>query len=184
MELKAVHPYDVSKACADMISQSYARTYGVPAVVTRCGNFFGPGDSNWQRLVPGVIRDVVEGRRPVVRSDGTPTRDYLYIIDAALAYMRLAEALAGQPELIGETFNFSTERPLSVLKFIDLIQAAAGTNLEPDIRATSTSEIPHQFLSAAKARRLLGWRPTYTVEEAVAETVAWYRKQLEATSTA
>jgi CDP-glucose 4,6-dehydratase len=178
MALLATHPYDVSKACADLIAQSYARTYGTPAAITRCGNFFGPGDTNWRRLVPGIIRDVVEGRRPVIRSDGSPTRDYLYVVDGARAYVCLAEALAKDPSLAGETFNFSTENPMSVLALVDLIQSAAETHLEPDVRGTATHEISHQYLSSAKAEKQLRWKPAYSIEEAMAETVAWYKALL------
>jgi CDP-glucose 4,6-dehydratase len=182
MPLLATNPYDVSKACADLIAQSYARTYGLPVAITRCGNFFGPGDTNWRRLVPGAIRDVVEGRRPLIRSDGTPTRDYLYIVDGALAYVCLAEALVKDSSAAGETFNFSTETPLSVLALVELIQSAAGTNLEPEIRGTATNEIAHQYLSAAKARERLGWCPAYSIQEAMTETMAWYRELLTADS--
>ena len=183
MELRAVHPYDVSKACADMLAQSFAHTFGVPVVITRCGNFYGPGDTNWRRLVPSIVRAVLEGQRPVVRSDGTLTRDYLYIVDAALTYIRLAEALAADAALAGEAFNFSTERPLSVMQLVGLIQQAAGTDLEPEILGTATNEIPHQYLSAAKARRVLGWEPRYAMEDAIVETVNWYRAELGLTAT-
>ena len=179
MQLRATHPYDVSKACADMLGQSYAATFGVPAAITRCGNFFGPGDTNWRRVVPGVIRDVLEGRRPIIRSDGSPTRDYLYVVDGARSYLQLGEALAKDSDLRGEAFNFSTERPLSVLELVRLIQEAAGTSLEPDIRGEASHEIADQYLSAAKARAVLGWKPSHTVEDALSETVAWYRTQLE-----
>ena len=178
MPLRAVNPYDVSKACAEMVTRSFAATFGVPAAVTRCGNIFGPGDTNWDRLVPGVVRDVLVGRRPVIRSDGRATRDYLYVQDAALAYMLLAEAMSGRPELAGEAFNFSAERPLSVLELVSLIQQAAGTAAEPDVRGTASHEIAHQSLSSYKARSLLGWKPTRTMEEALAETVEWYRREL------
>lgn len=180
MPLLATNPYDASKACADILTRSYAATYGLPAVVTRCGNFFGPGDVNWARLVPGIVRSVIEGRPPVIRSDGSPTRDYLYVLDGALSYVLLAEALAERPELAGQAFNFSTERPLSVLDLVSLVQEAAGTSLEPDVRGTARAEIPHQWLSAAKARSMLGWTPSYTLEEAVAHTVGWYRSELSA----
>jgi CDP-glucose 4,6-dehydratase len=178
MQLHATHPYDVSKACADLLGQSYAATFGVPVAVTRCGNFFGPGDTNWRRLVPGVIRDLLEERRPVIRSDGSPTRDYLYVVDGALSYLQLGEALAKDSSLAGEAFNFSTERPLSVLELVELIQQAAGTTFEPDIRRAATHEIANQYLSAAKARAVLGWMPSHSVEEALAETVAWYGEHL------
>ncbi len=178
MPLHAVNPYDVSKACAEMITRSFASTFGVPAAVTRCGNIFGPGDTNWDRLVPGVIREVLLGRRPVIRSDGRATRDYLYVKDAALAYLMLAEVMSDQPDLAGEAFNFSAERPLSVLELVTLVQQAAGTALEPDVRGTATHEIAHQSLSSSKAREVLGWKPARSIEEALAETVDWYRREL------
>lgn len=178
MPLLAVNPYDVSKACADLVSQSYYSTFDVPVCITRCGNFFGPGDRNWERLVPGTIRSLLRGERPVIRSDGTMVRDYLYVVDGALAYLLLVEAMAKDPAVIGEAFNFSTETPLTVLELVEKLQAAAGTSLEPDVQATATHEIDSQFLSAAKARKVLGWAPTMTVEDALAETVAWYREHL------
>jgi CDP-glucose 4,6-dehydratase len=175
MPLSAVHPYDVSKAAADMMAASYAHSFGVPVAITRCGNFYGPGDTNWERLFPGTIRLLLEGKAPVIRSDGTLTRDYLFVEDGALSYLRLAEALTEQPELGGEAFNFSAERPLSVLEVVALMQASVGTDFEPDIRDTASGEIPHQYLSAAKARSVLGWEPKYSVEEGLDATVAWYR---------
>lgn len=178
MPLLATNPYDASKACADIVARSYASAFAVPVAVTRCGNFFGPGDTNWDRLVPGIIRSVLEGRPPVVRSDGSPTRDYLYVADGALSYLLLAESLARDPGLAGQAFNFSTETPVSVLDLVSLIQKAAGTALAPDVRASARAEISHQWLSAAKARAVLGWAPTRSLEEALAETVAWYRDEL------
>jgi len=178
MPLLAVHPYDVSKACADLLCTSYHRTWNVPVAITRCGNFFGPGDRNWERLVPGTIRLLLRGERPVIRSDGTLVRDYLYVVDGALAYLRLAEAMADDPTLAGEAFNFSTERPLNVLELVALLQDAAGTDLEPDVRNVASHEIPAQFLSATKARDRLGWKAEWTIEDAMAETVAWYRDHL------
>ena len=178
MPLLAVNPYDVSKACADLISTSYHRTFGVPVCVTRCGNFFGPGDTNWERLVPGTIRSLLRAERPVIRSDGTMVRDYLYVVDGALAYLRLVESMAADPTIVGEAFNFSTETPLTVLELVAGLQAAAGTAFEPDVRATATHEIDSQYLSAAKARKVLGWVPTISVEAALVETVRWYRDEL------
>lgn len=175
MALLAAHPYDVSKACADLIAQSYAGTWGMPVVVTRCGNFYGPGDTNWDRLVPGTVRAVLEGRRPEIRSDGTPTRDYLYVVDGALAYLLTAERLVADRQLAGEAFNFSNERPVDVLGLTALIQKAAGTDLEPLVLAEATGEIPDQWLSAAKAKRVLGWSPRYSLEDGLGRTVAWYR---------
>jgi CDP-glucose 4,6-dehydratase len=175
MPLRAVHPYDVSKACADLLAQSFHNTFDVPVVVTRCGNFFGPGDRNWDRIVPGTIRSLLRGERPVIRSDGSLLRDYLYVVDGALAYLLVAEALARDPHLAGEAFNFSLESPLTVLDLTALIQAAAGTKFEPDIQATTRHEIPRQHLSAAKARETLGWEAAHSMEDALLETVAWYR---------
>ncbi len=182
MPLKALHPYDVSKACCDMVVSSYHAVFGVPASVTRCGNFFGPGDLNWDRLVPGTIRAVLRGERPVIRSDGSPVRDYLYVEDGALAYLCLAEAMAARPELAGEAFNFSTETPLSVIELTKMICRAAGVpDVEPDVRATARNEISAQHLSAQKARRVLGWAPRWTLAEALERTVDWYRGHLAAT---
>jgi CDP-glucose 4,6-dehydratase len=180
MPLSALHPYDVSKAAGDMIAASYAHSFGVNVTITRCGNFYGPGDTNWERLFPGTIRLLLEGKRPIIRSDGTLTRDYLYVEDGAESYLQLAEAMAAGPELAGQAFNFSAERPLTVLEVVTLMQEAVGTSLEPDIRATASGEIPHQYLSAAKALEVLHWKPKHTFEEGLALTVAWYRAALEA----
>jgi CDP-glucose 4,6-dehydratase len=175
MPMLAVHPYDVSKACADLIACSYHTAFGVPVSVTRCGNFFGPGDTNWERLVPGTSRSLLRGERPLIRSDGTPTRDYLHVVDGALAYLRVAEAV-GQAEVAGEAFNFSTETPLAVKDLVSLLVEASGrSDLEPDVRAVARHEIEHQFLSAEKARRVLGWTPRFTMREALADTYEWYR---------
>ena len=176
--LQAVHPYDVSKACADLICASYARVFDVPVVVTRCGNFFGPGDTNWARLIPSVSRDLLEGRQPVIRSDGTPVRDYLYIREAALAYIRLGEAILADAGLAGEAFNFSSGHPLTVLDMVDMISKAVGVAGVPDVKATARHEIAAQHLDSSKARTVLGWEPAYSTEEALAETVAWYREHL------
>jgi CDP-glucose 4,6-dehydratase len=178
MPLLAINPYDVSKACADLISASYAATFDVPVCVTRCGNFFGPGDTNWERIVPGTIRSLVRGERPVIRSDGTMVRDYLYVVDGALAYLQLAEQMAADPSLTGEAFNFSTETPVSVLDLAARIQAVFGSDVELDVRNEASHEIQEQFLSAAKARRVLGWAPRWSLDEALALTVEWYRKEL------
>jgi CDP-glucose 4,6-dehydratase len=181
MPLLARNPYDVSKACADLVAASYWHTWGVPACVTRCGNFFGPGDLNWRRLVPGTIRSLLEDRRPVVRSDGTLVRDYLYVVDGALAYLQLAEAMACDRALCGEAFNFSNEEPTTVLDVVALLQRLTGRELEPDILATASHEIPAQHLSATKARKLLGWSPRWTLDQGLAETVRWYRDHLDGT---
>jgi CDP-glucose 4,6-dehydratase len=177
--LQGRHPYDVSKSCADLISQTYAKTYGLPVAVTRCGNFYGGGDLNWNRIIPGTLRAVVRGQRPVIRSDGQYVRDYFYVEDGAAAYTLLAERLATDPALRGQAFNFSNEIQLTVLDLVRRILAIMGSNLEPDVRNEASNEIRKQFLSAAKARRVLDWRPLFTLEQGLAKTVDWYRSFLE-----
>jgi CDP-glucose 4,6-dehydratase len=173
--LQGRHPYDVSKSCADLIAQSYATTYGTPVAITRCGNFYGGGDLNWNRLVPGTVRSVLRGERPLIRSDGTLVRDYFYVEDGVAAYLELAEALRNRPELAGEAFNFSNELQVTVLDMTQRILDALGSTLEPDVRNEARHEIPHQWLSAEKARRVLGWSPTFGLDEGMTRTVAWYR---------
>jgi CDP-glucose 4,6-dehydratase len=170
------NPYDVSKSCADLIAQMYARTYELPVAVTRCGNFYGGGDLNWNRIVPGTIRSVIRGERPIVRSDGTLTRDYLYVEDGALAYSLLAEQLAAQPALAGSVFNFSYERPLSVLEMVAAILRVMQSDLEPEIRNEAVHEIHDQYLDASKARRVLGWRPGFDLDASLRATVDWYTR--------
>lgn len=173
--LQGRHPYDVSKSCADLIALSYAHTYRLPVCVTRCGNFFGGGDLNFNRIVPGTIRSVMRGERPLIRSDGSHLRDYFYVRDGVAAYLHLAECLAKDDTLRGEAFNFSTETPRSVLDVVQTILTVMGSSLKPDIRNTTHHEIRQQFLSANKARQRLGWRPTVEFGQAIAETVQWYR---------
>jgi CDP-glucose 4,6-dehydratase len=176
--LRGRHPYDVSKSCADLIGQSYAHSFASPVVVTRCGNFYGGGDLNWNRLVPGTIRSVLRGERPVIRSDGSYVRDYFYVEDGAAAYMLLAERLAADPALRGEAFNFSNEIQVPVRGLVDRILALMGSPLEPVVKDEAQREIRHQFLSAEKARRVLGWKPLFDLDEGLARTIAWYREHL------
>jgi CDP-glucose 4,6-dehydratase len=176
--LQGRHPYDVSKSCADLIACTYAITYGLPVVITRCGNFYGGGDLNWNRIVPGTIRSLLRNERPVIRSDGRFVRDYFYVEDGAAAYLLLAEQLATRPELRGEAFNFSNEIQFTVLDLVERITSLMGSMLQPDIRNEASNEIHHQSLSAAKARRLLGWRPLFTLDEGLRETVQWYKEFL------
>lgn len=174
--LHGEHPYDVSKSCADLIAKMYAVTFGLPVAVTRCGNFYGGGDLNWNRLIPGTIRSALKNERPTIRSDGTLIRDYFYVEDGAAAYMQLAEALHARPELRGEAFNFSNELQLDVLTIATKILERMNSKLEPDVRAEARNEIQHQWLSAAKARRVLGWAPHFTLEDGLDRTIAWYRE--------
>ena len=173
--LRGRHPYDVSKSCADLIAQSYAVTYGLPLVITRCGNFYGGGDLNWNRIVPGTIRSILRGQRPIIRSDVNYVRDYFYVEDGAEANLLLAERLAAQPELRGEAFNFSNELQVTVLDLVQRILVRMNSNLAPDIRNEASNEIRHQYLSAERARTLLNWTPQFTLEEGMARTIAWYR---------
>lgn len=170
------NPYDVSKSCADLLAQMYAKSYGLPVCVTRCGNFYGGGDLNWNRLVPGTIRSVIRGHRPVIRSDGQFTRDYLYVEDGARAYMRLAEHLGQNPGLAGEVFNFSYERRMTVLDLVGQILAVMGSTLPPDVRNEASNEIRDQYLDASKAKQTLAWSPAFTFEETLRATVDWYER--------
>jgi CDP-glucose 4,6-dehydratase len=172
--LRGRHPYDVSKSCADLIAQSYAATYGLPIAITRCGNFYGPGDLNWNRIVPGTIRAIIRGERPIIRSDGQSVRDYFYVEDGAAAYLLLAEKLAADPLLKGEAFNFSNETRVTVLDLVRKLLALMGSRLEPDVRNEASNEIRHQSLSAAKARKQLNWRPLFTLDAGLRKTVDWY----------
>ncbi len=173
--LRGAHPYDVSKACADLIARNYAVSFGLPVAITRCGNFYGGGDLNWSRIVPGTIRSILRGERPVIRSDGSFIRDYLYVEDGACAYMRLAEQLALRRELAGQAFNFSNEQRVSVLELVRLILRVMDADLAPEVRNEASNEIREQFLSAEKARRVLGWSPAFSLEAGLRKTVAWYR---------
>jgi CDP-glucose 4,6-dehydratase len=174
--LQGRHPYDVSKSCADLIARAYAVSYGLPVVVTRCGNFYGGGDLNWNRIVPGTIRSVVRGQRPVIRSDGLHVRDYFYVEDGAAAYMHLAECLAADRGLAGEAFNFSNELQITVLELVERILRFMGSDLRAEVRNEASNEIRHQYLSAAKARQRLGWGPLYDLDTGLPRTVGWYRE--------
>ncbi|MBH24541.1 MAG: sugar dehydratase [Myxococcales bacterium] len=176
--LQGEHPYDVSKSCADLIARTYAVTYGLPVCVTRCGNFFGGGDLNWNRLVPGTIRSALRGQAPVLRSNGLFVRDYIYVEDGAAAYMLLAERMGEDPSLAGEAFNFSNETQVTVLEMVERVLALTGAELEPIILDQARHEIPNQALSAAKARERLGGAPLFTLDEGLERTIAWYREAL------
>jgi CDP-glucose 4,6-dehydratase len=179
MPLQGQHPYDVSKSCADLIGQSYAKTFHLPIAITRCGNFYGGGDLNWNRVVPGTIRSVIRGQRPVIRSDGNYVRDYFYVEDGAAAYMLLAKQLTNNPELQGQAFNFSNENQISVIDLVSLILKKMGSDLLPEIQNQATNEILHQYLSSNRARSVLNWTPEFTLEQGLERTIAWYREALQ-----
>lgn len=179
--LQSLYPYDVSKAAADLVSRSYWHTYGLPVAVTRLANVYGGGDLQRSRLVPEAVAAALAGRRPVIRSDGTPQRDYLYASDAAAAYLALCDAL-GRGEGAGEAFNAGTGRPCSVLEVVRLVCRAAGAQVEPDIQGAGTppGEIDRQYLDSTKLTELTGWRPTVELERGLELTVDWYRAHPEA----
>ncbi len=175
MPLHGRHPYDVSKSCTDLIALSYAHTYRLPIAVARCGNIYGGGDLNWSRIVPGTIRSVLQGERPILRSNGLYTRDYIYVDDVVDAYMATADGLARE-EIFGQAFNFSPESRVSVIEITRLLlKLMERTDLEPVILDQVTAEIKDQYLDASKARRMLNWAPRFTLEQGLADTIRWYR---------
>jgi CDP-glucose 4,6-dehydratase len=177
--LEGRHPYDVSKSCADLIAQAYGKTYGSPVAITRCGNFYGGGDLNWNRIVPGTIRSILRGEAPVIRSDGQFVRDYFYVEDGAEVYLLLAEHLLRDPErLRGQAYNFSNEIQVTVTELVNMILEKMESSLRPDIRNEASNEIRHQYLSAEKARTELGWKPLFTLEEGLTKTIQWYRSSI------
>lgn len=179
MPLAGRHPYEVSKSCTDLLAQCYYQTYGLPVGIARCGNIYGGGDLNWSRLVPGTIRSLLTGARPVIRSDGTFLRDYIYVRDVVDGYLRLADSLEAAG-VQGEAFNFSLESPSSVLEIVSRLQRLMDcTDVVPDIRNEAVGEIRDQYLAAGKARERLDWAPRYSLEDGLRETVAWYRALLD-----
>jgi CDP-glucose 4,6-dehydratase len=176
--LRGQFPYDVSKSCADLIAQSYATTFGVPVAITRCGNFYGGGDLNWNRLVPGTIRSVVRGQSPIIRSDGNFVRDYFYIEDGSAAYIMLAERLSADRALAGQAFNFSNENEVSSSTLVQKILNLMESDLKPVVLNEVTNEIFFQALNARKAKERLGWQPLYSLDDGLKETIQWYRKFL------
>lgn len=179
MALRPNHPYDMSKAATDLLAQTYAYTYEMPTTITRCGNLYGGGDVNWSRLIPGTIRSVLVGERPVIRSDGTLVRDYLYVRDAAQGVLALANAVYMDPATLrGEAFNLAAGARLSVLQIVQRILQLMESPLEPIVEGQDLPEIGEQRVSAAKARRLLGWKSETPIEVGLRETIAWYRERL------
>jgi CDP-glucose 4,6-dehydratase len=176
--LNGCYPYDVSKACADLLSQSYWRAYRLPVVIARCGNVYGGGDVNWSRIVPGTVRSLLRGERPIIRSDGSPRRDYIYVKDVVRAYMRLAENIEA-PDVMGSAFNFSVGIPLTVLEIVHAIQRVLmREDLAPIILNATENEVKDQYLSCRRAKELLDWQPDFDVEHGLKETASWYKVNL------
>jgi CDP-glucose 4,6-dehydratase len=177
--LQPSYPYDVSKACVDLIARSYAATYALPVAVTRVANVYGPGDVNWSRLVPDTARALVRGERPLIRSDGTPERDYLYLDDAVDAYLAIAASL-DRPELRGRAWNAGWGRPVSVLELVRRLIAVSGRELEPDVRGSGVphAEIDRQFLDSTSIRTELGWEPRVALDEGLSRAWGWYLARL------
>jgi CDP-glucose 4,6-dehydratase len=173
--LQGQHPYDVSKSAADLIAATYAKSYSLPVAITRCGNFYGGGDLNWNRIIPGTIRSILREQAPIIRSDGEYIRDYFYVEDGAAAYMMLAQKLAVQPELIGGAFNFSNEIQVSVREIVEKIIKLMKSAQQPKILNEASNEIRHQYLSASKARQLLNWQPLFNLDQGLALTIDWYK---------
>ena len=174
--LRGKHPYDVSKSCADLIAQSYAYSFDLPICITRCGNLFGGGDLNWNRLIPGTIRSALRGERPIIRSNGTNIRDYFYVEDGVAAYLKLAELMENDAKMHGEAFNFSNETRINVLDLTRKILSLVGREeIEPVVMAEANNEILHQYLDSGKAREILNWQPAYSLEAGLTRTIDWYR---------
>jgi len=177
--LRGVFPYDASKACTDIIAQSYYHTFKMPTAIVRCGNFYGAGDLNWNRIVPGTVRSLYYDESPVIRSDGTLIRDYFYVVDASRAYIRLAEEMENE-SIHGEAFNFSNEESLNAAELVQMMIRLTGKeSIQPSILNEAKSEIQDQILSSRKAREVLGWQPEYSLEQGLAETIRWYNSFLE-----
>jgi CDP-glucose 4,6-dehydratase len=173
--LRGLHPYDASKSCADLLARTYAHTYALPVAVTRCANLYGPGDLNYSRLVPATLRSALRGERPIIRSDGSPCRDYLYVTDAVEGYLALAGALLDNRGR-GAAYNLGTGVPVSVLEMVRRILAAVGSDLQPEVQGTASGEIDHQYLDPRRAQAELGWAAQVSLEEGLARSAQWYRE--------
>ncbi|RMF58469.1 MAG: NAD-dependent epimerase/dehydratase family protein [Calditrichaeota bacterium] len=172
--LQGRFPYDVSKSCTDLIAFSYYHTYHLPVSVTRCGNLFGGGDLNFNRLIPGTILSALKNEPPIIRSDGKFVRDYFYVLDAVYAYLQLAEMMTDK-RFAGEAFNFGHEKPLSVLELVDtILKLMDKKTLEPVILNQASNEIREQYLDCCKAKKWMNWKPQYSLEAGLKETIQWY----------
>jgi CDP-glucose 4,6-dehydratase len=178
MALRPRHPYDASKAAADLLGQSYASTFGLPVVITRCGNLYGGGDLNWSRIVPGTIRSVLSGERPVIRSDGSPIRDYLHVQDAAAGMLLAANAVGERPAMRGRAYNLASRNRHSALAVVQRILRIMSSLLEPVVESRAVHEIPEQRLVATRARQELGWQPRVAFDDGLREAIDWYRVSL------
>lgn len=172
--LKGLHPYDVSKSCADLICQAYHATYNLPVCVSRCANLYGGGDLNFSRIIPGTIRSVLHNEIPIIRSDGKYIRDYFYVEDAVLAFINLAQKMQNK-KIHGEAFNFSSTTHVSVIELVNKILKLMDSSLKPKILNEAKNEIKDQYLSAEKARKLLGWKSKYSLDFGLEQTIAWYK---------
>jgi CDP-glucose 4,6-dehydratase len=182
MPVNGRHPYDVSKSCTDLLAMTYAHTYGMPVAIARCGNIYGAGDLNWSRIVPGTIRSLWRGERPIIRSNGLFTRDYIYVEDVVDGYLALCRR-AAEEGISGEAFNFSPESRVTVIEIARLIQRLFGReDLEPRILDQARAEIKDQYLDSRKARARLGWTPKWSLEAGLTETIAWYKRFLDSTA--
>jgi CDP-glucose 4,6-dehydratase len=177
MPLVGRHPYDVSKSCTDLLATCYAVSYDLPVAIARCGNIYGPGDLNWSRIVPGTIRSLFVGERPVLRSNGTLIRDYIFVDDVVLAFIALADGIEDR-RVRGQAFNFSPESRIDVFEIVRAISRLMDSKLEPIVLDIASHEIKDQTLDASKAREVLGWRPAWTLDAGLAETIPWYRSML------
>ncbi len=178
MPLQGRHPYDVSKSCADLIAYTYFHTYQLPVCIVRCGNLFGGGDLNFTRIIPETIQSLIKNRVPVIRSDGSSARDFFYIEDGVHAHLLVAEEMESSP-IAGEAFHFSYEKPQSVLEVVDQIRKLMNSDLVPIIQNQTSHDSNIQYLSAQKARDVLGWKPVYSFESGLNKTIEWYQKYLE-----
>ncbi len=173
--LRAIYPYDVSKACAEMVGVSYAKTFDLPIAITRCGNFYGGGDLNWSRLIPGTIRSMIRGETPIIRSNGKLIRDYIYVEDAVKAYVLLSRELSRNSKYVGEAFNFSNGIPVNVMNIVKLIIKKFKKNIEPILEDEIKGEIINQCLDPSKAKKELGWSPIFSLESGLDKTISWYK---------
>jgi len=177
MPLRGEHPYDVSKSCTDLIAQSYAKTYDLPITIARMGNIYGYGDLNFNRIIPGTIKSILENKPIELRSDGSPIREYFFVLDAVSAYLTMAE-MSQKKKITGEAFNFSSGEKFTVLQIVEKIMKEMGARGKPHIQNTSRHEIQDQYLSIEKAKKILKWKPRYQTGEGLAMTIEWYKEKV------